>query len=222
MPRKQRKDIITARREEVWRLRTVEDLSQYQIAERLDISQTTVFKDLRAVSKVVQERLADVAVTETTVQIEQLQHIISESLKSWRTSLQPTRSKRVRVVTKVLEDAEGTPILDENGNVRTYIESKDETMTTSRSHGNANYLMAAMKAMSDMRKILGIGDTSSPVSAIIANIFANVNVTWEQELRSQGLDPSMVYESIVQEAYKLIGAGAMIIDEPASDIEEGD
>lgn len=184
---KARKQQRIERRKRVWELRAVHGWSQEHIAQELNINQSTVSRDVASMEKQVLGNLNEVIENEKMIQISLLQKILEESLDSWQLS----RKRH----TEVHETKERLPVYKLDGTVDHYTELKSSIRTVVVEQiGNTSYLNAAMKAMSDIRDILGMNKTV-------------VEFDWKKQAADLGLDVSQEFESLVQKFYEQLQDG---------------
>lgn len=146
MPREKR-EVVLQREVNVWELRQ-KGWSQVRIAAHLELDQSTVSKILKRVSERALSELGDEVVNTKLTQVRVLEHIADEALQAWEASKQNNRI----VTQKVVRPGEGAKGLDGQPpqpsptEVTQRVEDKD---------GDPRYLETAMKALADVRKILG-------------------------------------------------------------------
>jgi predicted transcriptional regulator len=192
----------TARRAQVWQLRTQEGLSQAAIAEIVGVAQTTVCRDLDFVANQVAADLTAVAKREKVIQVHQLQAIVREALQAWQKSKKPYKEIKRETINELQEvpiDDGEVPIEDgEESSLFPSPKQTEKKMVTvsekvlskfTEKVGNTIYLRTALEAMTDLRDLLGLEEPKT------------VNFNWQKELEDQGLDPALVFENMVQAAF---------------------
>ena len=126
---------VTAQNErEAWRLRTVERLTEPEIAGRLGVSQSTVSRMLRRVEKRLAREFAEQAERVKARQAALLDHVVSEALAGWE------RSTDDAVTERSVSDGE-------------------KTTTTTERRGQAgapSFLAECRAALADIRAIYGL------------------------------------------------------------------
>lgn len=178
------KESLAERRRRVWDLRTIHGLSQQRIAEEVNVSQATVHRDLSYAAERAVASLDKEARKERIIQYYQLQNIVDQSLQAWEKSKLPQKKVSERKEREVVV-TEGSIANDEQ------VKSTITSQVTERL-GSTAYLTTAMNAMSDIRDLLNI---KNPQELIIS---------WEKELDGTGLEPALVFESLVQSAFELL------------------
>lgn len=189
---------VAERRRRAWELRTERGYSQTQIAEELGCSQATIHRDLKHIGAVIVANLAQEASQEKAVQLAILRHAAFDSLRAWEASKKPhtqvvERKKRMPVDSG-MKDAHGKPIhvLDEDGRPALIDVEVNTTQTVTTRIGNPTYLALTLKALADIRDLLGI----EPPKVI--------DINWRQELEAAGVDPADAWENLVQQFYSQI------------------
>lgn len=126
-----------------WRLRC-QGLTQWQIAERVGISQAAVSKILDRVTRRLNREFASEAWQHRFHQTQVLEHVLSEAMTAWERSKQPAEIE-VTVQVRATADADGSAEV----RART-------TRTVTQQTGNPAYLQAALKAMEGIRALWGL------------------------------------------------------------------
>lgn len=182
------------RRLEVWKLRTQDGMTQVALAERYEVNQSTISRDLDMVAKQVASNLTAVATREKAVQIHQLQKVVSEAMAAYEKSKEP--------LNEVNREEEGelqdVPTGQKNALFPGATETEKKMVTVRqrvrtkvvRRVGSPVYLQTALVAMKDLRDLLGLEPPRE------------LNINWKRELEDAGLDPSEVFEEMVNAAYK--------------------
>lgn len=131
-----------ARRERVWELRC-EGYTQAEIAETVGTNQSTVSRDLRWWANQIIDEIKEQGVTMKVEQLGQLQYVVSEAMGSWRKSKQPDKTV-TKTATNTSSETRGT---DKSEQMRTQVREQA---------GDPRYLNVALKAMGDIRNIVGL------------------------------------------------------------------
>ena len=189
---------ILDRRQEVWRLRVEEGLPQTKIAQALGISQTTVSRDLEAMTRHIIGRLEKEVQHEKAFQLSALRAAYRESIEAWNKSKQSrtkVREARKRIGKVIGRLPNGEPLfeVDNDGNPVMIDLEVVRTTEVIASYGNPAFLAQALKALGDLRQLLGIN--------------APLEINWKQELEKAGLgdeEASKIFEEMVQKAHELL------------------
>lgn len=176
MARKGSAQEILERRRQAWDLRVREHLTEEQIAARLDVAQSTISRDLAATTQTLAAGLKAEAEARRALQVAQLEAIGADALAEYQ------RSK---------QDAE------------VYIESDGPNGSTTRTErrgrlGDAALLSVALKALADVRALLGLdAPKRAEVTGRDGQPIEVTTLTFEQAvrlLREQGPPPPVETE----------------------------
>jgi len=131
------------REQEAWRLR-VAGFSQWQIAEKLDISQPAVSKILARVGKRLAEEFLEEVRSVKMAQTETLERIMAESLAAWQRSKQDAQTLATVHGRTTVKDGEVIALPDQI------------TQTVTGQSGNPAHLAQARGALADIRSLWGL------------------------------------------------------------------
>ena len=173
----------TARRERVWDLRLQGKTERDIAAEIGTVSNVTIHNDLVWLVREATKHLDEVVKRERLIQLHQLHKVVKESFEAW------DRSK-LNAETEVIEQIgtrqkkkgqvdEETDLVIVPERIKKYKRSEGQS-------GNPAFLVTAMKAMEDIRKLFGLDAFKDD---------------WELELKNAGLNPGEVFEAMAQAAY---------------------
>lgn len=185
---KQAQDIARMRERQAWELRA-QFKTQAEIATIIGVDQTAVSKMLRRVNQQAQAQLAQEAASAKMMQVSQLEYIALEAMRAWERSKQASKATRIRTRTM--------------GTSKTR-KLTDSAVETEMREGDTRYLQAAMKALSDIRDILGL---NAPVKFDIALAILDRFIT---VARQTGIDPN---DAMVQFSEALIAEHSSYIED---------
>lgn len=171
------RDIARQREQQCWQLRA-EFKTQNEIATILGIDQTTVSKILRKVNTQASEALIVQASQTKLLQVAQLEYVAMEAMRAWERSKEASKKSSIKTKT-IGKSANGRKI-------------EDRGVSTENREGDAKYLHAAMKALSDIREILGI---NAPLKLSIGLELVERFVTVTQQM---GVDPENALNDYVE------------------------
>ena len=136
MPRTGRvtKEIARAREERAWELR-LKGLSHAQIADHLSVERTTVTKILQRVRKRVQAKVDQDVDQHRSEMIAKYEKIYAEAMVAWEASKGQSK-------TAIQKDSEKF--------------GKETSVKVEEEHGDSRYLQAAMGALKDLQKLVGL------------------------------------------------------------------
>jgi predicted transcriptional regulator len=137
-------DIMVEREHRAWELRIREHMTQAEIASELGIDQATVSRLLARAARARLEDKRQLIETQIAEQFDRLDHIFAEAMRAWEASKEPTKLVAKRMSRAADSSSDERP-RDED--ITTRVEDQD---------GNTRYLDTAMKALGDLRKLLGI------------------------------------------------------------------
>jgi predicted transcriptional regulator len=160
----EKKEAKIEKERRAWDLR-VKGRTHQSIADELEVERSTVSKMLSRLSHKAKKELLDDVVAEKVSQITRLHYMIEELLKAW------DRSKEAnKIVTK--KQAQGIP--GEGGkqdNKMIVIDASEISIKMSDTDGDPRYLDLAMKAMAEIRKVMGmdtiISDEDTAITFIV-------------------------------------------------------
>lgn len=132
------REILRERERRSWDLRQ-KGWTHERIAVELNLERSTVSKILGRVSKRYNDHIIEAMAEERATQVARLNLIVDESMRAWERSKTPTKKAR--------KQHTGTAVGTGTELVETRLEDRD---------GDPRYLDTAMKAMADIRRILGL------------------------------------------------------------------
>jgi len=136
------KEVLAEREVQAWTLR--QKLYTHQrIADELGLERSTVTKILQRVTKRALNGLSEDIREKKIAQLEQLEHIADEAIQGWHRSKEATKNVSRRTSKKAGRFASGG-------------ENEETLIQTSDKDGDPRYLETAMKALADIRKIVGL------------------------------------------------------------------
>lgn len=193
-PKGTNEETLLERRARVWRLRTEEGKTLAGIGEVVGVSHTTIIRDLNWWTKRILDQMDDVIKRERALQISQLHTVVSASLRAWIESKKPQKElteRKVRMPIVAGEDANGNPIyvMNEQGQIEHMDGATRIRTKISQTTGNSAHLNTMLKAMADLRILLGL------------NAPRQIELLWQKELEEAGLDPVETFEKLVQMSY---------------------
>lgn len=153
---KVKKEISVQRETTAWDLRTRKGYTHAKIAEDLGLERSAVTKILRRVSSRASKEMLDEAVEEKITQIAQLHTIVEESMQAWERSKDAAKTMTQYLRAISIEGANG--------------EQKNTTLKVEEQAGDARYLETAMKAMAEIRKLLGIDSPAKLMNINLDNL----------------------------------------------------
>jgi orotate phosphoribosyltransferase-like protein len=147
----EKKEAKLEKERRAWDLRILGKTHQ-SIADELEVERSTVSKMLSRLSKRAKKELLDDVVNEKIAQITQLHYMIEELLKAWERSKESTK-------TVIKKQAQGMPENGKPDNKMIVIDASEISIKMADSDGDPRYLDLAMKAMAEIRKIMGVDTT---------------------------------------------------------------
>lgn len=197
-------DARLSRERTIWELRTTKSLTQAQIANQLQLSQGQVSRILNRVREKMRQSTAEEVELEKYVQLDTLRLIVAQNLEAWEKSKKP--KKRVGRTEKFLKPGKqpGAPEPD--------LEAQDKEVATSQAveevAGDPRYLDMAMKAMAEIRMLLGMN--------------APTKIAFTDPTGKQGVSPFQVNVIKVRDYVALEREQADLVEGTARLLEAGD
>jgi len=139
-----RNDIARERERRAWELRQ-RGFTHDRIAADLMVDRSSVSKMLKRVSQRVTKNLIEEATEEKIAQVEQLRYLVDDLFQAWDKS-----KANAKALTKHTSKPAGSSLR------RGSKESEDVTIATKDQYGDTRYVDSAMRALAELRKILGI------------------------------------------------------------------
>src|SRR4051794_24543124 len=137
-------DVMVEREHRAWDLRIREHLTQAEIASALEVDQATVSRLLLRASRARLGDMRELIDIQIGEQYDRLNYIYTESVRAWEASKEPSKLVAKRM-SRIAGGAADDGPRDED--IMTRVQDQD---------GNTRYLETAMKALADLRKLLGI------------------------------------------------------------------
>lgn len=159
--------------------------SQDFIAHELGITQPGVLKILRRVSTRHLARLTEEVEARKAVHTARLEYILAESLDAWASSKTPrqkSRSRKTLVPVDLAALEAGKPLVGQAAGVPVREETLKEAMT---SDGNPAFLLAAMQADTELRKLWGL---NAPKKVDLLDQRRPLEQLTDEELRARALE----------------------------------
>ena len=173
--RKARAQARIQRRHDAWMFRTREFLTQEEIAKRLGVNQSTISRDLRAAAENTLRDL-DEAVRQTKLeQVAQLSTIVEEAMAAWLASKENAKTVIRTVKNTAAEESPGEDGEDSKTVITTRVAGKT---------GDICYLNTAMRALADIRKILGAEAPLESSVTIVHEEKVDYSTLSDEELQS--------------------------------------
>ncbi len=158
------KSLSLERKSSIWELRQ-QCWTQERIAKKLEISQKTVSKILYRINKEYAKRHEEYVDRVKSEQVGQLEYIADEAVQAWERSKDACKVVRQ----KKAISSDGSPI-----------GLSEQTQEARDQDGDPRYLMTAMKAKEDIRKITG---ADAPVKSEVK--YSELDNLSDDELREK-------------------------------------
>jgi DNA-binding transcriptional regulator GbsR (MarR family) len=166
------------------------------IAEQLGVARSTVTRALQRLDTGVEDlQIRELAMLQRVKQIRKLEYIAQEAMEAWQRSKEPKRSMSKKTGKKT------RPLVDpDTGEITDLTENTEDTSTTmSDQTGNPAYLAAAMKALADIRAIVGADAPVQTQSTIVAAVHnTEHNNALNQRLIASPAAQQLVHQLLVE------------------------
>lgn len=142
------KEVLLERERRAWDLRQ-QGLTHERIAAELNLDRSTITKMLGRLSVRASKNMMEMVIEEKIGQIARLNHIVDEAMQAW---------ERSKETAKTVRRQQADAAAQEEGDVEGSARKKKVTTTTlvQDQDGDPRYLDVAIKAMNEIRKILGL------------------------------------------------------------------
>lgn len=140
--------MLLERERRAWDLRQ-QGLTHERIAAELNLDRSTITKMLGRLSVRASKNMMEMVIEEKIGQIARLNHIVDEAMQAW---------ERSKETAKTVRRQQADAAAQEEGDVEGSARKKKVTTTTlvQDQDGDPRYLDVAIKAMNEIRKILGL------------------------------------------------------------------
>lgn len=176
-----------ARREQVWQLRLLGKTERDIAAEIGTVTSVTIHNDLVHLIREATKHLDEEVKRERIVQLHQLHLVVKEAFAAWERS---KLNAEIEITEQIGTRKKGKGKDDEDSEVTIIPERIKKSRRSEGQSGNPAFLITAMKAMEDIRKLFGLDAFKDD---------------WEAELKQAGLNPAEIFEAMAQAAYLAMG-----------------